>query len=195
MPYTVEHKARTRARIIESARVMFNRHGYERVSIDGIMREAGLTRGGFYNHFDSKEGLYAETVQSYASCNPFAVEGAKRAQAQAPRQAARRLVELYLSDAVLDDVDQHCPLYAVPSDVARAGRDPRRAYTQLARNMLAVFRGAFAASDPGGAAKAHVILGLCVGGMLIARTTDDTRLRRSMRAASLRHALALLEER
>ncbi len=76
MPYTVEHKARTRARIIESARVMFNRHGYERVSIDGIMREAGLTRGGFYNHFDSKEGLYAETVQSYASCNPFAVEGA-----------------------------------------------------------------------------------------------------------------------
>ncbi len=47
----------------------------------------------------------------------------------------------------------------------------------------------------GGDAKAHVILGLCVGGMLIARTTDDTRLRRSMRAASLRHALALLEER
>jgi TetR/AcrR family transcriptional regulator, transcriptional repressor for nem operon len=69
MPYTAEHKARTRARIIEKARVMFNRRGFEQVSIDDIMREAGRTRGGFYNHFASKDELYSEAVRSFRSCN------------------------------------------------------------------------------------------------------------------------------
>jgi len=72
MPYTAEHKARTRAKIVEGARVMFNRHGFEQVSIDDIMQHVGLTRGGFYNHFKSKDELYAEAVQSFTSCNPFA---------------------------------------------------------------------------------------------------------------------------
>lgn len=192
MPYPAEHKAKTRARIIQSARIMFNRRGFEQVSIDEIMAGAGLTRGGFYNHFASKEGLYAEAVQSFSKCNPFALEMANAPRRPQPRQAARRLVELYLSDAVLNDVDQHCPLVAVPSDVARAGLEPRAAYTQIVRNMLAVFRAAFPKSDADAAAKARVILNLCVGGMLIARTTDDPELRCSLRAAALQQALRLL---
>src|SRR5689334_14642782 len=145
MPYTAEHKARTRERIIEKARVMFNRRGFEQVSIDDIMREAGLTRGGFYNHFSSKDALYAEAVQSFSACNPFARElEARKGPAQSAEQLARRLVTLYLSDEVLEDVDLQCPLYALPSDVARAGLKPRAAYTQLIENMRAVFRQALA---------------------------------------------------
>jgi TetR/AcrR family transcriptional repressor of nem operon len=194
MPYTVEHKRRTRARIIESARVLFNRHGFDQVSIDDIMSHAGLTRGGFYNHFADKAELYAEAVRSYADCNPFVSETAQLARPLAPKRAARRLVELYLSDDVLDDIDQHCPLIALPSDVARAGLEPRAAYTFLVRGMLAVFRGAFAEHDPAANAKARVILNLCVGGMIIARTTDDRELRRSLRAAALAQALHLLAD-
>jgi len=193
MPYTTEHKARTRARIIEGARVMFNRQGFEQVSIEDIMKQAGLTRGGFYNHFSSKEDLYAEAVRSYSTCNPFAREAGKVASRPGPKQAARRLVELYLSDAVLNDIDQHCPLFALPSDVARAGLEPRAAYTFLVREMLEIFRAAFDQSDRRAAAKAQVILNLCVGGMVIARTTDDSALRRSLRAAALEQALGLLE--
>ena len=65
MPYSADHKHRTRARIVESARILFNRHGYESVSIDMVMAEAGLTRGGFYNHFKSKEELFAAAVASF----------------------------------------------------------------------------------------------------------------------------------
>lgn len=72
MPYTSEHKTRTRTRIVECARLMFNRKGFDQVSIDEIMKGAGLTRGGFYNHFSSKEDLYAEAVRSFSACNPFA---------------------------------------------------------------------------------------------------------------------------
>jgi TetR/AcrR family transcriptional regulator, transcriptional repressor for nem operon len=192
LPFTPAHKARTRARIVECARVMFNRKGFDQVSINEIMEAAGLTRGGFYNHFSSKEELYAEAVRSFATCNPFARETERLGGHSGPKQAARRLVELYLSDAVLNDVEQHCPLIAFPSDVARAGLEPRSAYTQIVRRMLSVFRAAFPASDRRAGAKAQVILNLCVGGMLIARTTDDPELRGSLRAAALDQALQLL---
>ena len=65
MPYTLEHKAKTRGRIVEAARVMFNRDGFAEVTIDQVMAHAGLTRGGFYNHFRNKEELYAEAVASF----------------------------------------------------------------------------------------------------------------------------------
>ena len=192
MPYPAEHKAQTRARIIESARVMFNRHGFDQVSIDDIMGHAGLTRGGFYNHFGSKQELYAEAVKSFTTCSPFA----KRLQlSRKPRTAqalARMLVDMYLSDEALADVDQHCPLIAVPSDVARAGLEPRAAYTQLVENMAAVFRAAYPARDRDAERKALLIVNLCVGGMLIARTTDDPALRRVLRAAARKEARGLL---
>ena len=194
MPYTTEHKARTRTRIVASARVLFNRKGFEQVSIDEIMAAAGLTRGGFYNHFSSKEDLYSEAVRSFATCNPFALESQRLGGHRSPQHAARRLVELYLCDEVLEDVDQHCPLIAVPSDVARAGLEPRAAYTGIVRRMLSVFRAAFPPSDAGASEKAQVILNLCVGGMLIARTTEDPELRSSLRAAALNQALRLLGE-
>ena len=58
MPYSPEHKQQTRERIIECARMLFNRHGFDRVTIDMVMERAALTRGGFYNHFKSKEDLF-----------------------------------------------------------------------------------------------------------------------------------------
>jgi AcrR family transcriptional regulator len=191
MPYTSEHKERTRARIVESARKLFNRHGFEQVSIDRIMTEAGLTRGGFYHHFGSKDELYAAAVASFTTCNPFSRE-LKERSFPAPQQMARKLVDLYLSDEVLDQVDFHCPLYALPGDVARAGLSPQKAYTQLIRNLTQVLARALP-DAPDGEQRAQAIVSLCVGGMVLARTTDDTSLRRSLRAAARAQALALLD--
>ena len=70
MPYTAEHKQQTRERIVESARRLFNRRGFDEVSIDQIMSQAGLTRGGFYNHFQTKEELYCEALSAFARSNP-----------------------------------------------------------------------------------------------------------------------------
>jgi AcrR family transcriptional regulator len=195
MPYTAEHKARTRARIVESARVMFNRRGFEQVSIDEIMKQAGLTRGGFYNHFGSKDELYAEAVRSFASCSPFSrKQAAAKGAPPSPPKLAQLLVELYLSDAMLGDVDQQCPLYALPSDVARAGRRPRAAYTQLVQKMLGVFRAALTGGPRDIERKAQLIVSLCVGGMVLARTTDDPALAKSLRAAARCQAMALLDD-
>jgi AcrR family transcriptional regulator len=193
MPYSAEHKLRTRGRIVESARRLFNHYGFEQVSIDRIMSHAGLTRGGFYHHFDSKDQLYAAAVTSFVSCNPFAVKAQASPRIPEPRKLARMLVRMYLSDEVLDDVDMHCPLYALPCDVARAGLSPQQAYTDLIRNMAQVYRSALPDSRDADR-RAQTIVALCVGGMVLARTTNDPELRKSLRAAARQQALALLEE-
>ena len=189
MPYTSEHKLRTRDKIVESARRLFNRHGFEQVSIDRIMAEAGLTRGGFYNHFASKDQLYGAAVASFATCNPFK----KRLDPGAdPATLARMLIDLYLSDEALADIDAQCPLYALPGDVARAGLSPQKAYTELIRNLTRLFEMAMGGVADA-AQRAQVIVALCVGGMVLARTTDDPALRSSLRAASRQQALAVLQ--
>jgi AcrR family transcriptional regulator len=80
MPYAADHKDKTRARIVDSARVLFNRHGFESVSIDDVMKRAGLTRGGFYHHFSSKESLYAAAVSSFNNSKPGRCSTARAAQ-------------------------------------------------------------------------------------------------------------------
>ncbi|HEY6893755.1 MAG TPA: TetR/AcrR family transcriptional regulator [Rhodanobacteraceae bacterium] len=192
MPYAADHKDKTRARIVDSARVLFNRRGFESVSIDEVMQHAGLTRGGFYNHFPSKDALYAAAVSSFTSCNPFAERLESQPRQRSPRELAELLVDTYLSDETLADVDRHCPLIALPSDVARAGLEPRSAYTKLVESMLEIFRAAFPARDRERDRKAQLILNLCVGGMLIARTTDDPALRKELRATARAEALRQL---
>ena len=193
MPYPAGHKERVRERIVDSARRLFNRHGFEQTSIDQIMSEAGLTRGGFYHHFKSKDELYAAAVRSIRSCSLFAKELAITPPdvIENPRSLARMLVDLYLSDAVLENEDLQCPLYALPSDVARAGLKPRKAYTELVRGMAQVYRAALG-KKPDAEQRANAIVSLCVGGMVLARTTHDPALRRSLRAATHRQALEML---
>jgi AcrR family transcriptional regulator len=193
MPYSPEHAVQTRGRIVESARRLFNRHGFEQVTIDQIMAAAGLTRGAFYHHFQSKNELYAAAVASFVTCNPFAIQTAEAAeQLRDPRRLARMLVELYLSDEVLENVDLHCPLYALPADVARAGLEPQEAYTDLIRGMGHIYRSALKGVRDA-SRRAETMVALCVGGMVLARTTNDPGLRKSLRASARHQALALLK--
>jgi AcrR family transcriptional regulator len=195
MPYTPEHKQRTREKIVMSARALFNRRGFEQVSIDDVMKGAGLTRGGFYKHFASKDELYAAAVQSFTACNPFRKRVAETPTVRrTPRDLARLLIRVYLSDEVLADPDEHCPLVALPSDVARAGLQPRSAYTNLVENMARVFQAALPEGTRDARQRALRIVSLCVGGMVLARTTDQPRLQKDVRDAARAQALALLDE-
>jgi AcrR family transcriptional regulator len=65
MPYPAGHSAQVRARIVDSARRLFNQHGFASVTLDQIMADAGLTRGGFYSYFNSKSDLYAEVLSCF----------------------------------------------------------------------------------------------------------------------------------
>jgi AcrR family transcriptional regulator len=187
MPYTKEHKQRTREKIVDTARRLFNRHGFNGVSIDEIMADAGLTRGGFYNHFSTKEELYAEVVQQVLSCREG--EGASYADGTQPRSSGGEFIAAYLSQAHFADRDNGCPLMALPSDVARGGEPVRRAYRQVLEYMIEHLQDGV----PGSKARqrAMAVAALCIGGMAVARAIDDVRLAHEIREAAKAMALSL----
>ncbi len=178
MPYAPEHKQRTRARIVECARKLFNRRGFAEVSIDEIMSAAGLTRGGFYHHFKTKEDLYTETLEAFECGVP--TKGLDDGAAGFPKrrsELARMIVDAYVSRRHLEDIDGQCPLIALPSDVARAGPTVRAAYRRLLESMAAVFE-ASAHQRNGVDARQQglAIASTCVGAMVLARTIEDKAL-------------------
>lgn len=194
MPYTTEHKQKTRERIVECARELFNRRGFAEVSIDEIMQRAGLTRGGFYNHFKAKEELFAEAIAAYQNFNPaqrwkeFTFDNS-----DCGAMHARQLVNAYLSNAHLEDIEGHCPMIALPSDAARAGPRVKQAYQDLLERMAGLL--AEGMSLPNGADRRQrglALAALCVGGMVLARTIDDSAFGDEVRCAARAMALELI---
>ena len=195
MGYTAAHKQATRERILRAARELFNRKGYSEVSVNEVMRRAGLTHGGFYNHFPSKDALFVEAIEAYARENPTDrwPDVELDFTARAP-ELARQMIDAYLSKEHLDDVDGHCPMIAVPSDVARAGVAVRQAYESALNVMTDIFDGL----DENGPSvdsrrRALGLAAVCVGGMVLARTVADAALADEIRAAARDAALALAE--
>jgi TetR/AcrR family transcriptional regulator, transcriptional repressor for nem operon len=178
MPYTEQHKRQTRERIVEAARRLFNKRGFSDVSIDEIMSAAGLTRGGFYNHFKTKDELYAETLNAFTCTNP--TENWGEAEVDFNKhgvELARQMVTGYVSQHHLSDIENQCPLIALPSDVARAGPAARAAYGKVFRSMAGIFE-ANAPDMPNVSARQQglAIAAACVGAMILARTVDDPSL-------------------
>ncbi|MCR9138825.1 MAG: TetR/AcrR family transcriptional regulator [Alphaproteobacteria bacterium] len=181
MPYSRQHKRETRARIIESAHRLFNRRGFAAVSIDDIMAEAGLTRGGFYNHFKAKEDLYAEMLVAYAVRRSRDNDDLP----QCGPDMARAMINKYVSKPHLEDVDGHCPLMALPSDVSRAGTAARAAYRDVLESMISLFEPGLEPKDGLSARQQGIALAAtCVGAMVLARTVDDPDLANEICTAS-----------
>ena len=183
MPYPQGHKAQTRERIVESARLLFNKHGFASVSIDEIMAEAGLTRGGFYSHFNAKEELYAESITQILSSQ--AIQRWSDYKAAGPL-LAREFIAAYLSQAHFD-----CPLMALASDVARGGEPVKQAYRQVWEYIVGTLEKGVAA--PESRQRAMALATLCIGGMVIARAVDDVKVAEEIRKAGKDLALSLTE--
>lgn len=189
MPYSSKHKQRTRARIVEAARIQFNRHGFEQVTIDQVMEAAGLTRGGFYNHFRSKEELYREAIASFLMGRGAVWRAEAGVDPTCPTQEmAMQMVTSYLSDGHLDDLDGQCPMIALPSDVARANPAVREAYQVLLESMVSLFESCLGSKRLETRSEALALAALCVGGMTLARALPDSSLAREIRAAALGRA-------
>jgi len=187
MPYSAEHKQDTRQRILRSGARLFNRKGFAEVTIGEIMTGAGLTHGGFYRHFRSKDELYSEVITQFL-CRPPEPWQTKTAERCAPGQPyAVYVVDAYLSREHLDDVDGSCPLIGLPTDVARGGQAIKTAYRQVAESMLRLFEANL--SGPEAREQALVSLALCVGGMVLARAIDDEALGSELRDSAQKHIL------
>src|ERR1700733_7164905 len=138
MPYPVGHRAEVKRKIVESARRLFNRHGFDNISVDQIMSGAGLTRGQFYSYFDSKSDLYAEVLGCFFTDREWKIcwEGVEVDLAAG--DVGPQVVRAYLSRQPFEDVENSCPMVALPTDVARSGESAQRAFETVFRAMVMV---------------------------------------------------------
>jgi len=178
MPYTAAHRTRTKKNIIDSARKLFNRHGFENVSIRQIMAGAGLTHGGFYSYFGSKSDLYAEVLNCFFTDPEWknCWEGVH--------------VDLSSTD-VGEDVENSCPMVALPTDVARSGVAARSAFETVFRAMVSVLERSLVDKLRPRRVTAQAIAALSIGGMVVARTLVDRTHADQLRASCLEAALQL----
>jgi AcrR family transcriptional regulator len=117
MPYPVGHRAEVKGKIIQSARRLFNRHGFDNVSIQQIMSGAGLTHGGFYSYFRSKSDLYTNVLGCFFTDPEWKNHWKGVEVDMASSQAAAQVVKAYLSRQHFEDVENSCPMVALPTDV------------------------------------------------------------------------------
>lgn len=193
MPYRPEHREETRARIVECARVLFNRHGFHGVSIDQIMAEAGLTRGGFYNHFKDKEALHSAAVQSFLMGRgaQWREETGVDISNLTPKMAVQ-MIGAYLSPEHLGDLDGQCPMIALPSDVARAGKETQLAFEELLVAMVWLLENAANDDRDDTRTNSLAAVALCVGGMVLARTLPNCALADEVRSAAYKNAVSFI---
>jgi TetR/AcrR family transcriptional regulator, transcriptional repressor for nem operon len=191
MPYPTSHRPEVKKRIIGSARRLFNRHGFDNVSLNRIMADAGLTHGGFYTYFRSKTDLYAEVLACFFTDPDWknCWEGVNVDMAAA--DAAPQIIRAYLSRQHFEDVENSCPMVALPSDVARGDRRAKQAFQTVFKAMVSVLERGLAIDRRTRHATAQAVAALCVGGMVVARATVDREFSDQLRDACMSMALQL----
>jgi TetR/AcrR family transcriptional repressor of nem operon len=179
-------KELTHERIVEAAARAIRRSGYDGTSVADIMKEAGLTHGGFYAHFDSREAMLAEAADR-AGAEAVAASAAIAASAP-PEQALGRLLHAYLSEEHIRSLEMGCPVAALGSEMPRQAPEVRRAATRRIREMIdVVARQSPDWGKPGAHEEALVTVATMVGALVLARAVDDPKLSHSLRHAALSH--------
>jgi TetR/AcrR family transcriptional repressor of nem operon len=191
MPYPANHRPETRAKIVLSARKLFNRHGFDGVSVQQIMADAGLTHGGFYRHFASKSDLYAEVLECFFTDPKWNNSWEGVHVDLTASDAGAQIVRAYLSRQHLEEVENSCPMVALPSDVARSNENAKRAFQTVFEAMVALLQRSSARSGRDSRTSALAIAALCVGGMVIARASEGRALADELRSAATEVALKL----
>src|SRR5580692_10488260 len=128
MRYSREHKQETHAKIVKKAAVLLREKGAHGIGVADIMKEAGLTHGGFYAHFDSRESMLAEAADR-AGAESVAVSTRVAATAP-PDEALQALVRAYLSKEHVKNMELGCPIAALGSEMPRQAPEVRRAATR-----------------------------------------------------------------
>lgn len=192
MRYGRDHKAQTRERVLQAAAASIRAEGVDRLGVAALMSRAGLTHGGFYAHWASKDALVADAVEYM-----FA-EGAGTyfadADAQDPRAVLDRYVAGYLSMAHRDGRARGCPVPILAGEQHRLPEPARGRFAdaveRLTERLAALLRRAEVddAAERAGSAVAEM-----VGAVSLARVTQDAAAAAALLAAALRSVRAKLD--
>lgn len=171
MKVSREQAQQNREKVVEAAARLFRERGIDGVGLAELMKSVGLTHGGFYGQFGSKEELVAE------ACN-WAFERSvakwKRTAQAHPGETAHAIADFYLAPEHRDRPGTGCAAAALAGDMAREGVHARQAFTQGVRDLVGVLAGE--APDADGRREALADFSTLVGAIVLARAVDDPEL-------------------
>src|ERR1700746_1006973 len=178
MGHSKAQKTKTHKRIISIASKRFREKGLARVGIAELMKEAGLTVGGVYNHSDSRDDLVAEAVSSAFGGWKRRVDAAK---AGGPSVSLAKLIDDYLNEAHRDNPGMGCAFSALAPEIARSDKQTRALTSEQVRNDIQLIAGLLPGKDKSRArSRAILTFSALVGAMSLARAVSDEGLSREI---------------
>lgn len=193
MPYSKSHKETTRKKILNSAITLFSTRGFDQVSIDDLMKNAGLTRGAFYAHFESKQAVYAKAI----------IAGAKKSRIthQKPENTTqdewtKDLLFGYLSEEHITQKISPCPLAFLVTDIANNEDEVKTTYTRMYKMLNEAIRAQLTKNCEGRSPTEQEIFAttaMMIGGVAIGRALNDDETTKDLLASCRDAALSLLK--
>jgi len=191
MRYEPDHKQHTRELVLAEAAKAIRSQGPDRVAVAGVMKRAGLTHGGFYSHFASKDAMLAATIE-------YMFDGSRdrwvhKTLDRPPAQALGTYIDWYLSAAHRDSKEHGCPIAALAADLPRLSSPCRAAFASGTRKLMAKLTELIAAAGHDDAPElARSVLAELVGALSLARVDPDHRRSDAVLATSRRAIKARL---
>lgn len=181
---TLNRKEATHARIVETASKAIRRSGYSGTGVADIMKEAGLTHGGFYAHFASRDEMLAEAA-SQAGAETLAIT--EQLLANTPKeQRLQTLIHAYLSDEHTANIEMGCSFAALGSEMHRQAPEVRAASTQRIKQMIGLIEAELLHQHPLHARQqALLIVSTMVGTLMLARAVNEPELSTEFREAAI----------
>jgi TetR/AcrR family transcriptional repressor of nem operon len=178
MGYSKAQKAKTHERIVKLASKRFREEGLAGIGIAELMKEAGLTVGGFYKHFDSRDDLVAEAVSSAFGGWKRRVEAAESGGAPVSYE---KLIDEYLNEAHRDNPGTGCAFSALAPEIARSDKRTRALTSEQVRNDIQLIATLLPDIDKRTArSRAILIFSALVGAMSLARAVSNEALSREI---------------
>lgn len=187
MGYSADHVASVRQRILDEANRLFRLQGYHKTSVNQIMENAGLTHGGFYAHFKSKEALFTQAMGQDLNFSLIAeslCQGDDGAENLAGLQQA---VAYYLGFANQDKVGSGCTMVTLCPEIARMGEGTKQCYQDSFVKLVNQFQQMLGSRE---AALACIVQ--CVGGLTLARAMNSDNLAQELLQAAYQQAQRIM---
>ncbi len=213
MRYSKTHKAETRRQVLETAARRFRADGIEAVGIAALMAEAGLTHGGFYAHFPSKEALVEESLTAVLaqSAETLSRLAGKSDVAGSDHEAdtlrgLEKILRFYLSPTHRDRPDQGCAAASLAAEIARHAPETRAAFTESLQRVTGVIADHLppaiaknkhqdrARQDRARQDRAWAIFATMLGSLQLARAVSDAALSKRLLKQGIEAALILARD-
>lgn len=188
MRYSSNHKSETRSNIVNIASRLFKVNGTDATGLAMIMKEAGLTNGAFYAHFESKEALIEAVIEQQ-----LVDQLAQFKNELGGTDGIRRVIDIYLSEAHVVSCAEGCPSAALLGEISKRSKSTREVYSTGLTSIIDELLGSLGSKSKDDKKVLLSIFGLLIGALQLARTVTDEQLVTEIIEGSRTSAHALLD--